>query len=68
MSIAGISAASSAAYSQQTRGAASSSFSVPTGQVQQRRNDHDKDDTGSQPSNSTQASSGPTSSLLSTVA
>lgn len=68
MSIGGISAASSAAYLQQTRAPTSSSFAVPSGQVQQRRNDHDANDAGTQPSNTTQASSSPTSSLLSTIA
>lgn len=68
MSIGGISAASSAAYLQQTRAASASSFAVPTGEVQPRRNDHDKDDSGSQPSGATQAGSSLTSSLLNTIA
>ncbi len=68
MSIGGISAASSAAYLHQTRTASASSFAVPTGQVQQRRNDHDANDAGTQPSTTAQASSNPVSSLLSTIA
>lgn len=68
MSIGGISAASSAAYLQQTRAASASSFAVPTGQIQQRRNDHDANDAGTQPSSTTQASSNPASSLFSTIA
>lgn len=68
MSISGISGASAAAYLQQTRAASASSFAVPTGQVQPRRNDHDKDDSGSQSSSTTQASSSFTSSLLNTIA